>query len=454
MMRVSFGLVCLALCVSGARAETVVFDHARVIDGTGGPVREDVSVLVEGGQIVQVGGVVGPVPGMRRVDLTGKTMVPGLISDHSHVGLVSGTQSGTANYTRANILGALVQYTRYGVLTVTALGLNKSPLFDVLRREQHEGRNPGADLYGVDQGISAPDGIPPVGVFHIGGDQIYRPATPGEARADVDRMVGEGTDLVKLWVDDFRNDVVGAKGYPELSPAVYRAAIEEAHRDRTRVAVHIHDLEVAKSVVAAGADILAHGVRDRAVDGVLIGALKRRGVWYIATLDLDEANYLFAEHPEWLRDPFLLAGLNPALKAQFADPAWRAKTLAAKTTPASRYALSVNQRNLLTLYRAGVKIGFGTDSGASATRIPGFAEHRELALTVAAGLTPLQAITLATGNAAALLGLPDRGVIAMGKRADLLIVEGTPDRNIADMDRIDQVWQRGEKVSGGLSHGG
>ena len=94
-------------------------------------------------------------------------------------------------------------------------------------------------------------------------------------------------------------------------------------------------------------------------------------------------------------------------------------------------------------------MGFGTDSGAAPTRLPGFAEHRELALTVEAGLTPLEAIHLATGNAAELLELEDRGVLKTGKRADLLIVRGAPDQSIADIDQVDQVWQRGILVSHG-----
>lgn len=433
-----------------ALAVPVAFDHARLIDGTGGVVKENITVVIDNGLIRSVGSTAPS--DAQHIDLRGKTLLPALISDHSHVGLVQGTQGSSDNYTRANILAALQQYTRYGVLTVTALGLNKSPLFDDLRREQHAGKNPGADLFGVDQGISAPNGVPPDSLVKgLGPDQVYRPASPEEARQDVDKMVSEGTDLVKVWVDDFRNDVPNGKTYPKLSPTIYAAAIDEAHKHGTRVAVHIHDLDVAKSVVAAKADIIAHGVRDRPVDAALVSAMKRQGTWYIATLDLDEANYIFAEHPEWLNDPFLSAGLDPALRAQFSDPTWRMQTLSKPLTPASRYALEINQRNLMTLYRAGVHIGFGTDSGAAATRIPGFAEHRELALTVGAGLTPVEAITLATGNAAALLHLTDRGVIAAGKRADILIVDGAPDMNIAALDHIDQVWQRGVLINHGLT---
>ncbi|PYD47378.1 amidohydrolase family protein [Novacetimonas pomaceti] len=442
----------LALACGGrALARPVLLEHATVIDGTGAQALADTSILMDGGKIVGVGPHLSAPRDARRVDLTGRTVLPGLISDHSHVGQVSGTTNGSQNYTRANILAALRQYERYGVLTVTALGLNKSPLFDELRREQHAGRNPGADLFGVDQGIGAPDGVPPQSRFNLAPDEVFRPTTADEARAAVDRMADEGTDLIKLWVDDFRNGVPGAKPLPKMSPEVYRAAIAQAHLRGKRVAAHIHDLSDARALVAAGVDILAHGVRDQAVDVALIEDMEQHGTWYIATLDLDEANYIFAEHPEWLDDPFLSAGLDPALRAQFADPAWRAKTLSAPLTAASRKALAMNMHNLLALYRAGIHVGFGTDSGAMPTRIPGFAEHRELYLSVAAGLTPLQAISLATGNAAALLQLPDRGTIAPGRRADLLVVDGHPERDIGDMHRIAQVWQRGVMTDGPLT---
>lgn len=144
---------------SASHAEPVALTHARVIDGTGAEARIDMTIVIDRGQILSIGQA--PVAGARIIDLQGKTVMPALISDHSHVGLVEGMSTASRNYTRTIILAALEQYRRYGVLTVTALGLNKSPLFDQLRREQHQGINPGADLFGVDQGIGAPGGMPP-----------------------------------------------------------------------------------------------------------------------------------------------------------------------------------------------------------------------------------------------------------------------------------------------------
>jgi len=432
-----------------ARAEPVALIHARVVDGTGAPARTDLAMVVDHGQII--GLAMTPPAGVRIIDLQGRTIMPALISDHSHVGLVDGMSAASANYTRANILAALNQYVRYGVLTVTALGLNKSPLFDQLRHEQHEGANEGADLFGVDQGIGAPAGMPPEAMIDgMGRDQIFRPSTPQQARQAVDRMADEGTDFVKIWLDDLRLTNPGKPPLPLLGASVWDAAIKEAHRRHLRVAVHIHDLDLARTALQHGADILAHGVRDKPVDQGFITQIRSTGAWYIPTLSLDESTYYFAEHPETLGQPVAHDAMSPALRDRIADEQWRKDSLAKPSVGAARAALAMNERNVLALYRAGAKIGFGTDSGATPLRLPGYAEHRELVLLTQSGLTPLQAINLATQKAAALLGLQDRGVLAVGKRADFLVIDGAPDRTISDIDLISQVWQRGKPVSDGL----
>jgi imidazolonepropionase-like amidohydrolase len=419
-----------------------LLEHVELIDGRGGPPLHNVDMLIENGRVAAVGAHLSRPAGARVIDLTGRTIIPGLISDHSHVGLVDGVSVGPQNFTRPNILRQLRQYEAYGVTTVTALGLTRPSVFDPLRQEMHAGGTPGADLFGVDQGVGAPAGAPPAAMLPVAPDQLFRPATPDETRRAVDEMASHGTDLVKLWLDDLRNNTE-APPRPKMPPEIYRAVIAEAHAKGLRVAGHIYDLEDAKALVDAGVDILAHGVRDRPVDAEFVDAMKRRGVWYIPTLSLDETTYVFAEHPELLRDAFLNAALQPELRAHLADPAWRAKALASPAVAGAKRALALNEQNLKTLYDAGVKIGFGTDSGATPLRVPGWAEHRELQLLVSAGLTPLQALTLATGKAAALLGLEDRGVLAPGERADFVVLSADPSVSIANAAAIEAVWRGG-----------
>ena len=251
-------------------------------------------------------------------------------------------------------------------------------------------------------------------------------------------MAARKTDLVKLWLDDF-----GGSLPVKIRPEVYRAVMDEAHRRGLRVAAHIHDLVDAQAIVDAGVDILAHGVRDQPVPPDFIDKLKRRAVWYIPTLALDESTFAWADQAPWTRTAFVRAGLSAALKREIDDPVWRMQTLAAPQTAAARRSLAVNLQNLKLLYDAGVKIGFGSDSGATPLRVPGVAEHRELTLMVQAGLTPLQALTVATRNAALLLGREDRGVLAAGRRADFVVLDADPSRDISATEHIVEVWEAG-----------
>jgi len=221
-----------------------------------------------------------------------------------------------------------------------------------------------------------------------------------------------------------------------MKPEIYRAVIDEAHRAGVRVAAHIYYLEDAKAVLRAGADIIAHGVRDQPVDAEFINEMKARSAWYIPTINLDECSYIFAEQPAWTKEPFFQNALQPGLKAQLNDPAYLEKTLKSPRVPIFKRAVATNQANVKALYDAGVKVAFGTDSGAIPPRIPGFAEHRELQLMVASGLTPLLAISCATGRAAALLGLSDRGTLTPGKLADFVVLTAHPVDDITNTEKI------------------
>jgi imidazolonepropionase-like amidohydrolase len=437
----------LLAAATGAQAATVI-RGARVIDGTGAPPRDDVTLVVDGDHFSIVGaGLRVKMPdGTKVVDYTGKTIIPGLVSDHGHIGLVDGTKSGQpALYNRDNALRQLRQWRAYGVTTVTSLGLNNADVFYPLRIDLHAGKAEGADLFGADHGIGVPNGAPPAKMMQAGTNQLDRPATPDEARAAVDAAAARGTDLIKVWVDDFNGSLP-----VKMKPEIWRAVIAEAHAKHLRVAAHIYYLADARQLVDDGVDILAHGVRDKPVDQGFIDAVKQHGTWYVATLDLNEAAFIYARHPAWMDQPFFAHAVQPALATQFADGAWRDKVQNDGSTPVNEAALKTNEQNLKALYDAGVRIGFGTDAGATPLRIPGFAEHRELALMVDAGLTPLQSIQVATQRAAELLGLEDRGVIANGKRADFIVLDGDPSRDIEATTHIRAVWQRGVQVSGSV----
>lgn len=442
--RVSLGLAAAALvagCAGLNKDAVVALRGAALVDGTGAAPVPNATVVISDGKVIAAGpSATTPVPaGAKVVDVTGKTIIPGLISNHAHIGIVQGTQSKPENYNREFILAQLRQYEALGVTTVTSLGMN-GPLFYELRAELNQGKLQGADILGADRGIGVEGGAPPVAIVSIAANQMYRPKTPDEGRAAVAEMSGRRADLVKVWLDDF------GKSLPtKVAPAVYSAVVDESHKRNLRVAAHIHDLDDAKAILGVGGDIVAHGVRDKAVDAEFITLMKQRNAWYIATLALDDSNFIFADKPEVGTDPLVAPWIHPQMKALISDPAWQARVRAAPAAANARRDLAMNKSNLLAVYNAGIPVGFGSDSGVG-LRVPGIAEHRELVLMVEAGLTPLQSLTVATSNAARLLKLDDRGSIQPGKRADLVVLDADPLRDIKNTLRINSVWHRGVQV--------
>jgi len=438
------GLVvaCVISVSTAAHAQTTALRGARVIDGTGAAAIDNATIVIRDGRIVSIGPSAGtPVPGDAEIiDYAGKTIIPGLISAHSHVGIVLGLKSAPENYNRDAILRQLKQLEAYGVTTVMSLGLN-GPLLYELRPELHAGKLPGADLFGADQGIGVVGGQPSAAVVRVAENQISRPDSVEIARESIRQMAARKTDMVKIWLDS------GGGLMPKLKPEIYSAVIDEAHKNGLRVAAHIYDLDDAKALVKAGVDIIAHGVRDKPVDSEFIDIMKARSVWYISTIVLDYTNFIFADQPAWMGEPFFQRAILPEVRTQLEDPAYRERTLAMPATTKNRAAVATNKQNLKTLQDAGVQIGFGSDSGVG-LRTPGVAEHLELALMVEAGLTPMQAINNATSNAAKLLKLDDRGVLASGKLADLVVLESDPTVDIANSRKIHAVWHRGKKAAG------
>ena len=439
--RVSAAVVMLGVGLAGLAhaAPAVVLEGARLIDGTGRPARDNAALVIEGDKITAVG-TAGKLPrpkGARVVDVHGRTIMPGLISAHSHVGLVAGTANRADAYTREAVQSAVVQYEQYGVTSVVTLGLNRDLVFE-LRDQQRAGAAPGASIFTAGRGIGAPGGVPPQPVAP---DQVYRPATAELARAAVRDMAGHHVDLVKLWLDD------GFGKFTKMPPEVYHAVIDESHKHGLRVAAHVFYLADAKALVAAGVDVLAHSVRDLPVDDELIHALKAHGVFYIPTLNVDESFFLLAEQPEVMKDEFFTHAVSPELLQMFQSQAFRDKVAANPSVPKEKAAFAVAQKNLKALHDAGVHVAFGTDSGALPERIPGWGEHHELELMVRAGLSPMDAIVAATQGSAALLKATDRGTLEVGKRADFLVLAADPTADIRNTRQLISVWHGGREIA-------
>ena len=419
-----FGSLVLVLTIAAsASAQVTAFVGGRLIDGTG-RVIENGTLVIDGARIVGAGpAATTAVPaGATRVAVTGKSLLPGLVNAHGHVAATVGLRSDPASYTRENLTRQLRTYAHYGVTTVFSLGDDQAAGFD-LRTEQAAGPLDRARLY--------------VAGAVITGD------TAEAARAMAIKVAEMKPDLLKIRVDD---NLGTSRKMPE--PA-WRVVIAEAHQRNLKVAVHIYSLADAKATLAGGADFIAHSVRDVPVDEAFITALKSRDVCYSPTLTREISTFIYGATPAWVDDPFFVTGVTPEIVAQLKDSKRQEQIRNGAGWKAGQQyqaGLEVAKRNLKLLVDRGVRIAFGTDTGPPA-RFQGFFEHLELEMMVEAGLTPMQALVSATGDAARCHQRAGQfGTLTTGAAADLLILGANPLDNIRNTRSIEQVWINGRKT--------
>ena len=401
------------------------FTGARIIVGNAGAMIENGTLVIRDGRI----DAVGPSASTETpadasvVDVAGKTIVPGLINAHGHVNSVRGLQTDPSFYTEDHVSNQLGLYARYGVTTVFSLG-GDGPEGMAVRDRQ------GPDLEQAR--------------LYVGG-RIVTAGTPEGAAEEVNAVADSGADLVKIRVDDNLGNT------RKMPPEVYTAVIDTAHERGLRVAAHLYYLEDAVGLLKAGVDIVAHSVRDLEVDDELIALLTDQGVCLCPTLMREVSTYVYAEQPEWFDDPFFLREADPAVIEGLSAPEYQERIRGRSSTPVYKEALTMAQRNLKALSDAGVMIAFGTDTGP-AGRFQGYFEHGELELMVEAGLTPMQAIVSATGDAARCMQVDDEiGTLEAGKWADFIVLDANPLDDIRNSRTIESVWIAGNLVPGSES---
>lgn len=251
-----------------------------------------------------------------------------------------------------------------------------------------------------------------------------------------------GVDWVKIRVDDYLGR--GEK----MAPEVYRAVIDEAHQRGLPVAVHIVYLEDAKGVVRAGADLVAHSVRDAPVDDELIRLLNDNDVCLSPTLAREVSTFVYAERPDFFDDPFFRREADPAVLEELLDPERQAEVRESESARYWREALPLAQENLKALHDAGVGIALGTDAGPPA-RFQGYFEHMEMELMAEAGLEPAEILRSATGEAARCIGLEENlGTLEPGKWADFVVLRENPLDDIRNVRTIEEVRIAGNRVPG------
>ena len=429
--RVVGALALSALVWSGARAQppdghipdvsrVKAFVGARIIDGTNRAPIDNAAIVVRDGRISAVGpvGRVTIPSEAQRVTLTGKTLIPGLVNAHGHVGNTVGLQQG--RYSAENVLRDLHTYAAYGVTTVFSLGDDQEAGFKA-RDSQNTPALDRARLF-----VAGP---------------VLAPKTPDEARKLVDETAAMKVDIIKIRVDDNLGTTT------KMPPEVYRAVIDEAHKKGLRAAVHLFYLEDAKGVLDAGADFIAHSVRDKDVDDAFVAMLKRRDTCYCPTLMREVWTFVYESTPSWFTDPLFLKHVDPKVVEQLQDPARQEQMR--KSTSAQRYkaALEVASRNLKKLSDAGITIAMGTDTGPPA-RFQGYFELMELELMAKAGLTPKQVLASATRDAARCQKVDrDLGTLETGKWADFVALDADPLANISNVRKIADVYVAGNRVA-------
>lgn len=389
--------------------------NVRIIDGTGAAAIERGTIVISNGKITAAGASVQVPAGATRVDLNGKTVMPGMINAHAHVQHLTKSMP-----MRDDLVRRLRLYASYGITTAVSLGqpsMEETAEVVKLRDEQDRGPLDRARVY-------------------TSGPSIRGLKTPEEVQKTVAQYVDQKVDRIKTHVT------------PQMTAELYGALIEQTHKHGMRIAAHIFTLDEAKMVLARGADVIAHSVRDRDVDQALIDTLKNRNVGYIPTLTRDLSLVVYTSTPAFFKEPFFQRGM--AVYREQVDlvsqPAYQQKMRENPQTKVIEKALEQGTRNLKLLADGGVMIAMGTDSGTDEGRWQGYFEQVEMEMMVKAGLTPMQAIVAATGNAARVSRLDHLGTITVGKAADLLVLDANPLQDIRNLRQINSVWIAGRRM--------
>ena len=381
-----------------AQGATTAFEGARVIAGDGRAPIENATIVATGGRITQVGPSASvKVPaGATRVRLAGKTVMPTIVDTHVHL-----------STTREALLTDLRQRAYFGVSAALSMGLDPPGDPFAVRDEAPAGM---ARYFLAGRGITSPE---PGRT-----DVPYWITSEAEARKAVQEQAALKVDLIKIWVDDRDGK------YKKLSPELYTTVIDEAHKHQLRVAAHIFNLSDAKGLLKAGLDAFAHGIRDVDADDEVVALIKARK--HVVLIPNMPDRGVQADY-SWL-------------KGSIPDGELAKIQAGATDRPAAQAAWGIQARNLKTLADAGMTITVGTDGNTA------WAPHVEMADMVASGMTPAQVLVSATKNGAEFLRMNDTGTIAVGKNADLLVLDANPLDDITNTRKISAVYLKGVAV--------
>ncbi|HEY9479385.1 MAG TPA: amidohydrolase family protein [Gemmatimonadaceae bacterium] len=453
LLRFSLAAACVALAAPAAAqlptlspnvlqyvaidTPAVALTHVRVIDGTGAPARENQTVIIRDGRITALGDAASiEVPPLARVlDLTGKSVIPGLVMVHEHLYYPTGPGvygNLSESFTRLYLAGGVTSMRTAGNVS----GYGEINIASAIKR----GEKPGPWIDATAPYLQGPG-------LDIG--QMYELKDADDARR-----------MVNFWADA---GATSFKAYMNITRAELRAAVEEAHKRGMKVTGHLCSVTY-REAAEAGIDDLEHGffvatdfLSDKKPD-TCPGQAK--GMAEVAKLDTSDARfrelvaYLIAHHVAVTStltvfetftpgqpEPPGLEVLDTILRKRFEQ--FRARV---QRSEQSVYPVLFARDRAMELYfaRAGGLLIAGTDPTGGGGVIPGYSNQRQVELLVGSGFTPLEAIRICTLNGATYLGRADRvGSIAVGKQADLVVIAGNPAANISDIRKVETVFKEG-----------
>ncbi|GAA1290338.1 amidohydrolase family protein [Pseudonocardia aurantiaca] len=409
---------------------TTAISNVRVFDGE--RVRDATTVVIDGPEITSVGGEVPK--GADVIDGSGGTLLPGLIDAHVHTseqGLALALRFGVT--TELEMQGTWTKPRRARLATDDSRADVRSAGFGLTPPGGHPSELFPADARPGDDGEPVDDADNP----EAAGIVMPFVTTPHEAVAAVARLVESGSDYIKFMIDD--GTVEGHPGLPVLDQATVAAGVAEAHRHGMLTVAHALTLDATRMAVEAGIDGLAHLFMDVPHTDEIIELIAQSGAFVVPAVVLD-ASMMGLTGADFAADPRVASRL---------DDAW----LSTLRSCYGRYPqgeLTDVLASVKALHDAGVDIVAGTDASFPATFLGGVAHgasvHHELQYLVRAGLTPVEALRAATATPARRFALTDRGRVAPGMRADLLLVDGDPTTAIRDTLNLRSVWRRGTRL--------
>jgi imidazolonepropionase-like amidohydrolase/ABC-type multidrug transport system permease subunit len=438
-----------------ARTHNWLIQNARIFVGNG-KVIESGAVLISNGRIENI--YEGNSPDAKSlnadaIDAAGKTILPGLIDVHVHLGASGGFPEDFTKYDPAKgAERALESYLYCGVTTVRSAG---DRLDDLLKWRQQfgSGEKLGTDLFFCGPLFTAEGGhgteyarfIPEAMRASFNAQFVRTPANAEEARKQVDDLAAQHVDAIKGVLE------AGVPGYTfnRMNVHILRAVVEEAHGRKLPVAIHTGNSQDVIDAVALGTDSVEHGSFLDEISDATIAEMKSKGIAYDPTLSVVEGFTNFAKGDTTLLKRSLVQQVTPKDLLSGTEKAATSEQFKGLRNGLQHYPMSLQTggNNLLKAWRAGVMLVTGSDAGNFLVMHGATVQH-EIELWVAAGIPAEVALQAATNNAAKLLRADSHlGTVEKGKDATLLIVDGNPLQDVRALSAISAVFLKGERVA-------